>query len=461
MSRHRLRTLLTVSAALALIAGGLSAIALPAHAAGAAFTLTVKSAFLRNAPSFSAARAYSIFNGQTFAVLARTADNAWLKLDYAGATGDEAWVWSAYGTWAGDLGLVAVVAASSTETPAPPGGVSLPSPTTHAFFTLSAKSAFLRSAPNASAPRVYSIFKGQSYRLLARTADGAWLRLDYAGATTEAWIAQAIGTVTGDLSGVPVNGDSPSALPTATALPSPAGVLPTVSARAREIYQQGLALGNDPRAFSKIGDCMSVNPYFLTAFDTPGEYRLGADYGFLQETIDHFRGSFSRESQAAHIGFNAQSVFDPVWANPTQCAKGETPIECEFRLHRPSVVLISLGTNGEWLSNDEYETALRRILDFAIGRGVLPILSTKADDLEGGGRFNAIVIRLAADYQLPLWNFRAAVEGLPRRGISTQSAYQLRWGRAFFDTPSTTWTGWQWRNLTALQSLDVVWKAVK
>jgi hypothetical protein len=285
--------------------------------------------------------------------------------------------------------------------------------------------------------------------------------LDYPGATTEAWIGAANGTVTGDVSGVPVNDNALAALPTATAPPIAAGVLPTVSARAREIYQRGLALGNNPRAFSKVGDCMSVNPYFLAPFDDPREYRLGPDYAPLQETIANFSGSFKRDSLSAHIGFNAQSVFDPIWADAKQCAKGETPLECEFRLNRPSLVLISLGTNGEWLSDDEYETALRRILDFAVARGVVPILSTKADDVEGGGRFNAIVIKLAAEYQLPLWNFRAAVEGLPRRGISPQSAYQLTWGRAFYDTPSAIWTGWQWRNLTALQALDVVWKAVK
>ena len=37
----------------------------------------------------------------------------------------------------------------------------------------------------------------------------------------------------------------------------------TISDRAREIYQRGLIMGNDPHAFSKVGDCHSTNPYSL------------------------------------------------------------------------------------------------------------------------------------------------------------------------------------------------------
>jgi hypothetical protein len=104
---------------------------------------------------------------------------------------------------------------------------------------------------------------------------------------------------------------------------------------------------------------------------------------------------------------------------------------------------------------------MRRILDDAIGRGVLPILSTKADDLDGGGRFNAIVRKLATEYQLPLWDWRIAAEALFNRGIASNSNYQLTWGPAFYDGPASAWTGWQWRNLTALQALDLVWEAVR
>lgn len=462
---------------LTLVFSGLTPIAPTAQAADSftvTFTLNVKSAFLRNAPSFNAARVYSIFQGQTFEVLGRTADNEWLKLDFVGAT-TETWIWRGYGAFAGNLGLVTVfpsVTIPNTNTGSSTGAgatTSQPSARTSVFFTLTIKSVFLRDAPNGQ--RAYSIFKGQRYEVLSKSADGAWLRLDFPGATTEAWVLAVNGVIKGNLANVPTNVNGTTvvaATPTpagngssSSGATTPAGVLPTVSARAREIYQAGLAAGNNPRRFAKVGDCMSVNPYFLTGFDSPSEYRLGAGYANLQDTITNFSGSFSRESQAARIGFSTFSVLDALWANPKYCAAGESPLACEFRLQKPSIVFISLGTNGEWLTDADYESSLRRVLDEAIVRGTLPILSTKADDLEGGGRFNAIVRKLAGEYQLPLWDWRIAAEALPNRGITSNSSYQLTWAPAFYDGPASAWSGWQWRNLTALQALDVVWEGVK
>ena len=57
-----------------------------AAAGGVSFTLTATSAFLRSVPSASAARTYSIFKGESFAVSARTDDSEWVSLEYAGAT---------------------------------------------------------------------------------------------------------------------------------------------------------------------------------------------------------------------------------------------------------------------------------------------------------------------------------------------------------------------------------------
>src|SRR6185295_11205724 len=79
----------------------------------------------------------------------------------------------------------------------------------------------------------------------------------------------------------------------------------SVGERAREIYQLGLELGNDPTHFSIIGDCQNVSSYFLSVFDHPGEFDLGGEYAYLQPTIDYYQGSFSRKSLAVKGGFNA------------------------------------------------------------------------------------------------------------------------------------------------------------
>jgi hypothetical protein len=268
------------------------------------------------------------------------------------------------------------------------------------------------------------------------------------------------------LSGDSANARTPA--PTRTPTPDPKApvftatgpddpILPTVSARAKEIYALGQKLGNDPRAFSKIGDCNSALPLFLSNFDNPESYRLGP-HTYLQPVLAHFAGSFVRDSVAARDGFSTSSLFAVIQNDPARCFASESPLNCELRLQRPSFAFVGLGTNGNWQTDEAFERGLRRILDLTIQRGIVPILSTKADDMEGGARFNFIISKLAREYDVPLWNFWKAAKALPDFGLAY--TYHLSWARPYFDDPKTLQTGWGVRNLTALQALDVVWRGV-
>ncbi len=235
-------------------------------------------------------------------------------------------------------------------------------------------------------------------------------------------------------------------------------VIPTATDTAREVYRRGLDMGNNPHAFSKIGDCESTPTWFLGDFDRyPPRYRLG-EYAYLQETIEYFAGSFIRTSVAAGRGWNASSVLSPLWADPAQCQPGETPLDCELRLHRPSLAFVMLGTNDRW-HQDVFEDSLRRILERLLERGVVPILATKADNLEGDNSLNATIARLAIEYDLPLWNFWLAVQPLPGHGLQEDGAH-ITWNYNYFDDPRALQAGWPVRNLTALQALDAVWRAL-
>ncbi|MEP7358365.1 MAG: SGNH/GDSL hydrolase family protein, partial [Anaerolineales bacterium] len=342
---------------------------------------------------------------------------------------------------------------------------------------LTIKSAFAHTAPNAGSPRAASLFNGQSFAVTARTADDAWLRIDFAGARTEAWIAASIGTVSGDLSKVMIapgaepvvdtpvstNPSGTPEAPAATEAPAdffqPDGpVIPVVSQTARDIYQRGLAMGNNPRAFSKVGDCQSVVPYFLAAFDYgPNLYNLGP-YTDLQPAIDNFANSWARDSIASNRGFNVATVFVPVWADPKRCLRNETPLACEFRLNRPSIVIITMET---WWTGSPagYESYLRRIIEFSIAHGTVPILGTKADNVEGNGAINGVIVKLAQEYDVPLWNFWAAVQPLPNHGLH-RDGFHLTWERNYFNDPAVMQQAWPWRNLTALQAIDAVWRGV-
>ncbi len=231
-------------------------------------------------------------------------------------------------------------------------------------------------------------------------------------------------------------------------------IVPTVTATARRIYQQGLRHGNDPHAFSKVGDCQNVPSLFLGVFDDPGAYRLRPEDLDLQATIDWYSGSFSRDSLAVRGGFNAASVLSPVWADVDACERDENPLECELRLHKPSVVIINLETWWE-KSSESYELYLRTIIETTISHGVVPILSTKADNLEGDNSINATIADLAVEYDIPFWNFWRAAQSLPGDGLQ-DDGFHLTYAQNFFDDPDRMKTAWPWRNLTALQALDAV-----
>jgi len=233
------------------------------------------------------------------------------------------------------------------------------------------------------------------------------------------------------------------------------GLFTTGGARVREIFERGQARGNDAHAFSKVGDCNSELPFFLGRFDS-GDYDLGP-YAYLQPTIDHFAGSFGRQSMAVWTGSHAWSVLDPTWANPALCLPGETPLGCEFRLHRPSVVLIRLGTN-EAYSPALFEQHMRAIIEYSIEQGVIPLLGTKADQLEGSDHINDIVRQLAAEYEVPLWDFGRVASTVPGRGLR-EDGFHMTWYPLTYSDPRALQAGHSVHNLAALIALHTVWQS--
>ena len=237
-------------------------------------------------------------------------------------------------------------------------------------------------------------------------------------------------------------------------------VTPTgISDAMREVYQRGLEMGNDPKHFSVIGDCQNVSSYFLAVYDKPGEFSLGDQYAYLQPTIDYYQGSYSRKSRAVRGGFNVAAVQSPLRSDPKSCNKNESPLDCELRIWRPSVVFVSMETWWSEKPAEEYAKYMRRLIERILATGAVPIIATKADNLEGDYSINATIAQIAYDYDIPLWNFWAAVQPLPNHGLSPDN-FHLTFARSFFDDPERMKNAWPWRNLTALQALDAVHKGL-
>lgn len=333
----------------------------------------------------------------------------------------------------------------------------------------------VREGPGDGHPVIAGLRYGTRVIPQGRSADGFWILVQASAPATRGWVTvyYLVADAGVDLMTLPVTNEIvlPDAIPPAEPEPAAAGaptgdasvadwlfelgVISNVGPRAREIYLQGLAMGNNPRAFSKFGDCNSRTVFYLSHFDR-GEYLLGP-YEYLQPVIDHFAGSYSRDSMTVWGGGRAWMVFDPLWANPAYCEPGETPIACEYRTHRPSVALIAFGTK-EMGHTQLFEDNLRAIVEFSIANGVIPVLSTKADSLEGAGQPNNDIIRqVAAEYGVPLWDWGQVAATLPHNGLWDDGNH-LGWFPLRYNDSRALRTGHSLRNLTALVALDAVWR---
>ncbi len=226
----------------------------------------------------------------------------------------------------------------------------------------------------------------------------------------------------------------------------------------RDTFTLGQRLGRAPNAFSKIGDSVTFTPHYLTRFDS-GDYTLG-EYAYLQPAIDHFAGSFARYGVAIRIGLHAWSLFDPMWADKEFCLPNEDMVACEIRLHNPAVLLIRLGSNDSGPA-EVFDENMRMLVSYALENGIIPILGTKADRFEGPDDRNNIMIRqIAADYQIPLWDFDRASESLPNRGLGGDQVHMTMVDRDDYTDPKSFERGYPVSDLTALMTLHAVYEEI-
>ncbi len=227
-------------------------------------------------------------------------------------------------------------------------------------------------------------------------------------------------------------------------------IVPAASARAVEIYKQGLKLGVTQHTFSAVGDCQSMPDVFMGIFATDRN-PIGANEPDLLETIALFHDSFDHDSAAVRDGLSAPSALDPLWADSKRCSATESPVACELRLYNPTIVFVNLGTNWRaGASADAYEAYLRKIVDLIIANGSVPILTNKADNVEGDHSLNLATAKVAYDYDIPLMNFWLAADKLPNHGLDEAR-------NNVYLTPA----GWDVRNNVALHTLDSVWRSLQ
>ncbi len=377
----------------------------------------------------------------------------------------------------------------------PVEGVVLPTlaPGTDSPFTAQVKGDVtdglnLRFAPGLSQDILAQLGALTQLSIVGRTGDNTWLEVVTA-LKGRGWVVAQYVDVFIALDDVPVTGEvviaavtpttAPINRPTVTpGLPPPAPseypYVFNVTAHVREIFAQGQALGNRAEVFSKVGDSITVSPAFLYSMGV-GRYDLHK-YAYLQPVIDYYsttwartHNSFSNETLAAKVGWSTRTVVAAGAGDLAICGPEETPLDCEFHWVKPSIAIIMLGTNDvPGTPEESYESALRNVVETTLANGVVPILSTLPDlrrpGLEGRVEaFNYIVKKLAYEYDIPLLDYWAALQGLPNQGLGRDGVHPT-WAPsghyADFAPEYLTQYGMPVRALTALQALDAVWRAI-
>ncbi|MFC1961114.1 SH3 domain-containing protein [Chloroflexota bacterium] len=320
--------------------------------------------------------------------------------------------------------------------------------------------------------------------IVGRTADSVWLQVRTPAAEV-GWVAREYVQTALDLNTLPITGTAlnlPTPLPPPTAPPALAPAAPTspdgipivtgITANARQIYLVGRERGNLPHVVSKIGDSITFSPAYLRQLGA--DYNLG-QYSYLQPVVDFFTGptgrgenSFAAASVSAVPGWTTADVLSPGGAPAPPCSPDEPPLLCEYRTARPSIALIMLGTvdsEGK-ITLTQYRANLQRIIEITIGQGIVPVLSTippmqiEPSRDARASQINQIIIETARSYDIPLWNYYAAMTGLPNQGLSSDGGHPSEapdGKHAYFDAEHLQY-GYTMRNLTALQVLYELWQ---
>jgi hypothetical protein len=201
--------------------------------------------------------------------------------------------------------------------------------------------------------------------------------------------------------------------------PAYTGHISNVGPHLETIFARGQAMGKLPNSFTKVGDCEMEFNWFLYDFDR-GIYDLGK-YQYLAPVLSQFRGSFGHKGQVANSGMSSSAIFEEFWALST-CNDGETPLSCEYRQHRPSISLIMLRTiDHNSVAGGKFYGEVMRSVDDSISAGVIPVLQTIpywGTQNPNTESINAVIRRVAAEKNVPLWDYALTSDQLPDRGVT-------------------------------------------
>jgi hypothetical protein len=236
-------------------------------------------------------------------------------------------------------------------------------------------------------------------------------------------------------------------------------VIPTIGDSLSQVYQHGQDQGERSHFITKVGDSLVANPVYLLPMSR-NDSVLGA-YDYLADTLAYF-GPYVTDSVAAHVGMSTYAIFDPMWANKSICQPGETPLDCEYRLKRPSIALIMFGPNDvQHMDTDKYTAQMQMIVENTLNKGIIPVLFTFSYEPDTdlwwqSVNFNLALVSLAQQFQIPLVNLWLAERILPDYGLDKDHVHLKNSGFEYlkFTSGNEAFYGVTLQNLLALRVLD-------
>ena len=324
----------------------------------------------------------------------------------------------------------------------------------------------LRQLPTTDSAVLLNMNAQAALNILGKNTDSSWVLIEmpegYQGWTAVAYLDVNINLNTIDAI------ENPQPVPLID-LPTPVGAPQVASVGgggARQIYLRGQQMGNRRNVFSTVGDSLTDTANFLRHIAYGYNLR---DYGYLLPTLQFFNSdtgqgnAYNRRAISSNAGWSSFSVLD-VNNSPSICEAGELPIQCEYRLVKPAISLIMIGTNdAPAFSPEQYRANLLQMIEISSQNGVIPVLSTLPPRAEFNTKiiaYNNVIRQLASSYDVPLWDLYNAVAPLPNSGYASDGVHLSSPPGAPATTMDFTAENLQYgttmRNLTALQTLKAV-----
>ena len=232
-----------------------------------------------------------------------------------------------------------------------------------------------------------------------------------------------------------------------------------MQANLQAVLERGKLLGNREDVFAKVGDSITAAGESLFPLGRPGYDPVAnglADRPDLLAVREAYLApvaggnSFTRQSGAAVGGFTTLSAL------PT--------VAPELAAVRPAVSLIMLGTNDlVHASLDVYRDYLSAIVQTHFDLGVIPVISTVPNSYFFGANSlawtvgaNQVVAEVGEAFDVPVWNYWAALVGLPFQGIGDMVHPNFAPQGGGYFGPGGLAFGYNVRNFTALEVLGHV-----